>query len=144
MVWMVSWSSRSQICQSRTIGIEGLLHPMPTPYSQSWSQFQCLYCLLCFCYTSRNARMKHCCYTNTCLNSYHYYQLWEGNKWCKKAMSEAYLLCNPSPQVNQVISKTDKWTDHCTCVCMAVKFLSLHISLWSITKEVDAHIYLNK
>jgi hypothetical protein len=48
---------------------------LPTPYSQSWSQLQCLYCLLCCCYSSRNARMKHCCYTNTCLNSYHYYQL---------------------------------------------------------------------
>jgi hypothetical protein len=84
------------------------------------SQFQCLYCLLCCCYSSRNARMKNCCYTNTCLNSYHYYQLWEGNKWCKKATSEVYLLCNPSPQVNQVMSKADKWTDRHTCVCMAV------------------------
>jgi hypothetical protein len=65
--------------------------------------------------------MKHCCYTNTCLNSYHYYQLWEGNKQCKRqATSEAYLLCNPSPQVNQVMSKADKWTDCCTCVRMAV------------------------
>jgi hypothetical protein len=26
----------------------------------------------------------------------------------QKATSEAYLLCNPSPQVNQVISKADK------------------------------------
>jgi hypothetical protein len=43
-----------------------------------------LYCLLCCCYSSRNACMKHCCYTNTCLNSYHYYQLWEGNKQCKR------------------------------------------------------------
>jgi hypothetical protein len=120
MVWTVSWCSRSRIRWSRTIGIKGLLLPLPTHYSQSWSQFQCLYCLLCCCYSSRNARMKHCCYTNTCLNSYHCYQLWEGNEWCKKATSEAYLLCNLSPQVNQVMSKADKWTDHHTCVRMAV------------------------
>jgi hypothetical protein len=74
----------------------------------SWSQFQHLYCLLCCCFSSRNARMKHCCYTNTCLNSYHYYQLWEGDEWCKEATSGAYLLCNLSPQVNQVMSKPDK------------------------------------
>jgi hypothetical protein len=29
MMWMVSWCSRSWICQSRTIGIEGLLLPLP-------------------------------------------------------------------------------------------------------------------
>jgi hypothetical protein len=29
------------------------LLPLPTPSSQSWSQFQCLYCLLCCCYRSR-------------------------------------------------------------------------------------------
>jgi hypothetical protein len=61
------------------------------------ARLQCLYCLLCCCYSPRNACMKHCCYTNTCVNSYHYYQLWEGNKQCKKATSEAYLLCNLSP-----------------------------------------------
>jgi hypothetical protein len=93
------------------------LLPLPTPYSQSWSQFQHLYCLLCCCYSSRNARMKHCCYTNTGLNSYHYYQLWEGNEQCKKTTSEAYLLCNPSPQVNQVMSKADKWTEWLSHVC---------------------------
>jgi hypothetical protein len=43
-----------------------VVEPVPMPL---------LYCLLCCCYSSRNACMKHCCYTNTCLNSYHYYQL---------------------------------------------------------------------
>jgi hypothetical protein len=34
----------------------------------------------------------------------------------QKATSEAYLPCYPSPQVTQVISKADKWTDHRRCV----------------------------
>jgi hypothetical protein len=38
----------------------------------------------------------------------------------QKATSEVYLLCTPSPQVNQVMSKADKWTDRRTCECMAV------------------------
>jgi hypothetical protein len=97
------------------------LLPLPTPWSQSWSQFQCLYCLLCCCYSSRNACMKHCCYTNTCLNSYHYYQLWEGNERCKRQRQRRiFFVMHPSPQVNQVISKADKWTDRRTCVRMAV------------------------
>jgi hypothetical protein len=63
---------QTQICRSKTIGIKGLLLPLPTPYSQLWSQFQ------------------------------------EGDERCKEVTSGAYLLCNLSPQVNQVMSKADK------------------------------------
>jgi hypothetical protein len=38
----------------------------------------------------------------------------------QKATSEAYLLCNLFPQVNQVMSKADTWADHHMCVRMAV------------------------
>jgi hypothetical protein len=61
----------------------------------------------------------------------------------QKAMSEAYLLCNPSPQVNQVISKADKWTDHHThgCVISVKLTTTLHLQpIKEVLKWTKCHL----